>query len=83
MTNKKLLSISINPILNFHSRHQTKMLDIVCYYCQVIMQSCGTNKDVKTTYVFIKVLLYLVQGTPNLSIFIKNVANVIDCNILT
>jgi hypothetical protein len=42
--------IPVNPVFNFHSRHQAEMFDVVCYDSQAMVQSRSPNKDVKTTY---------------------------------
>ena len=73
----KRLFAPLDPVFIFHSRHQAEVLDILGHYSQTIVECCGTNEDIKATHFPVKVLLYPVQGTADLTIFIKYI--VMNC----
>ena len=74
---------ALHPIYALHSRHQTEILDVVCNNRQSIMEGCCTNQYVKLANLFSLVPADFVQCTMNLSVFLKHIANVIDCYIST
>ena len=69
------------PVHALDTRHQAKVLQVVCYHRQAIMEGRGTYEHVELADFAVKVSPNPFQSTTNLAIFFKHIADIVNRHI--